>query len=414
VTRRNAYIVLALASALPRLIVLAIERSDITSAFVDKGDDFARTFVASGTYGFIPGVPSAYTQPVYGFFLVPLYWTFGRHWLVVGLAHAALAVTTAWLVYEVARRVADRRVALAAALLATLHPYLVWHDMHMNREVLDQLLAAGGVLLTLLAAERGGRVWTVLLGVDLGLMILGNVRALFVPVVLAAYVAWRRRSVLEPVAAVALAAVVVAPWVIRNERVIGCAAITTDAHAFWKANNENTLETLRRGDWIDDVPNIEGRPPSPQDAAGLYEATGRVVRVDECEQMRFYRSRALDFVREHPGEKAVLAGWGAKLLWQPHVPKTEERPGKGTWLDLGRDWAEPLFMVPVYLLALYGLTLVPRPYSALTVALLAYQTLAAMLFIGETRYRVPWDFLVTVLAAAAAVRLWSVSRARAG
>ena len=71
--RRTAYLVLAAAAALPRLAGLLHERSTITSAYVDKGDDFARTFLAHGTYGFIPGHPSAYTQPLYGFFLIPLY-----------------------------------------------------------------------------------------------------------------------------------------------------------------------------------------------------------------------------------------------------------------------------------------------------------------------------------------------------
>jgi len=39
-----------------------------------------------------------------------------------------------------------------------LHPYLVWHDVHMNREILDHFLAAATVYLTLHAAERFG--WT--------------------------------------------------------------------------------------------------------------------------------------------------------------------------------------------------------------------------------------------------------------
>ena len=72
--RRRAYLVLAVAAAVPRLAALLAERRDITDAFVDKGDDFALTFLDSGTYGFIPGIPSAYTQPLYGFFLIPLYW----------------------------------------------------------------------------------------------------------------------------------------------------------------------------------------------------------------------------------------------------------------------------------------------------------------------------------------------------
>jgi hypothetical protein len=404
--RRSTYLLLAAAAALPRVAALLVERGDITDEFVDKGDDFALTFLESGTYGFIPGIPSAYTQPLYGFFLIPLYWALDRHWLVIGLAHTLIAVVTAWLVYEVGRRAVDRRVGIVAALLTTLHPYLVWHDVHMNREILDHFLAVAAVLLTLVVAERGGVRWATLLGGVLGLMILGNVRTLLVPFVLGAYVLWHRRGWRwEPAVAVGVAALVLVPWVVRNEANVGCVALTTDARALWKANNERTLETLRRGGWIDDVPGIPGAPITPQDAGDLYRTTGRIVRTDECAQMRFYRERALDFMVDHPGEKAKLAAYGAKLLWQPNVPKTEGRPGKGTLLDVARDWAEPLFMVPVFLLALYGLMLVPRHFAVLAVSLLAYQTVMAMLFVGQTRYRVPWDFLIMILAAAAAVQL---------
>src|SRR5215813_474970 len=103
-SRRTAYLVIAAAAILPRLAVLLYERGTITAANVDKGDDFARTFLATGTYGFIPGHPSAYTQPLYGFFLVPLYWIFGRHWEVVGLAHIAVATATTLIVWQIGRR----------------------------------------------------------------------------------------------------------------------------------------------------------------------------------------------------------------------------------------------------------------------------------------------------------------------
>ena len=80
--RASLWLVVA-AAAVPRLAVLFYERNDILTAFTEKSDDFARTFVDHGTFGYLPGEPSAYTQPLYGFFLVPLYWIFGRHWLVV-------------------------------------------------------------------------------------------------------------------------------------------------------------------------------------------------------------------------------------------------------------------------------------------------------------------------------------------
>jgi hypothetical protein len=64
-----------------------------------------------------------------------------------------------------------------------------------------------------------------------------------------------------------------------------------------------------------------------------------------------------------------------------------------------------LFVVPLYCLALAGLFLVPRAFAVLVVLLLAYQTAVAMIFVGVTRYRVPWDFLLCVLAGAALVAL---------
>jgi hypothetical protein len=405
--RKRVYILLAAVSALPRLGVLLFERGDVTAAFVDKGDDFARTFLDSGTYGFIPGIPSAYTQPLYGFFLVPVYWVFERSWVTVGLAHLVVAVATAWVVYEVGRRVLSPTAGLVAAALTTLHPYLVWHDMHMNREILDHFLAASIVLLTLLVAERRSLWLGGLLGVALGVAILGNVRLLFLPVVIGAWLFWRSgRVALAPAAVAAAAAVlVVTPWVVRNDVSVGCVALTTDGRALWKANNVDTLETLRAGRWIDDVPPVPGAPPTPQDAGAIYAETGRIVRTDECAQMRFYRELAVDFVREHPGEKAELAAVSARMLWQPAVTKTEGRPGAGTWLDTARDWVEPAFMVVLYGLGLFGLVVAPRRFVVLAVGLLAYQTVAAMAFAGETRYRAPWDFLVAVLAAAGAFDL---------
>jgi hypothetical protein len=93
------------------------------------------------------------------------------------------------------------------------------------------------------------------------------------------------------------------------------------------------------------------------------------------------------------------------MLWQPWVTKTEDRPGAGTWLDVGRDWVEGAFALALFGFGIYGLFLVPRHFAVLTIALLAYQTLAAMLFVGETRYRVPWDFLIAICASAALLHL---------
>ena len=408
-SRRLTYALLAAVVALPRLIALGAERGDILTSFTDKSDDFARTFLSSGTYGFVAGHPSAYTQPLYGFFLVPIYWIFGRHWEVIGTAQILVAAGTAILIYEIGRRVASPRVGFVAAAVASLHPYLVWHDVHMNREILDHFLAAAIVLLTLIAAARPTLRLAALLGVALGLGILGNVRLAALPLVVAAFILWRqglqRRTVGLSLLLIGVTAVIVAPWMIRNRASVGCFTVTTDARALWKANNENTYDTLTHGGWIDAVPRFPGSPPTPEDVYARYLATGRYTPVDECAQMRFFQHKTHAFWIHHPGEKAKLALLSGQMLWQPSVVETGGRPGEGTWLDTLRTSSEPLFMIPLYCLAVAGLFFVPRVFAVLSVLLLAYQTAVAMIFVGVTRYRVPWDFLLAVLASAAIVAL---------
>jgi Dolichyl-phosphate-mannose-protein mannosyltransferase len=402
--RRHPFLVLALAAGIPRLFALLVERDDILTAYTDKSDDFAQTFLANGTYGFIPGVPSAYTQPLYGFFLIPIYWV-DRSWVTVGAAQIAVAIVTAFLVFAIGRRIASDGVALGGALLATLHPYLVWHDVHLNREILDQLVAAAIVLVALVAAERDRSLWwAAALGAVLGIAILGNARLTLLPFVLGLWLMVRLGFAQHGLAALLLvcacAALVLTPWVTRNRVSVGCLAITTDSRALWKANNLNTYDVLARGGWIDDVPPLPGAPPSPQDAGAIYRETGRIVEVDECEQMRLFQDAVVDFWRDHPGEKLRLAGQSARILWQPNVLETQGRPGAGTWRDTARGVVEPAFMIALYVFALVGLFVLPRGFVVLTLTLLAYQTIVAMLFAGATRYRVPWDFLVAILAAA--------------
>jgi 4-amino-4-deoxy-L-arabinose transferase-like glycosyltransferase len=415
VRTRSAVLLLAAVTALPRLAALLHERGAILASFTDKGDDFARTFLSSGTYGFIPGYPSAYTQPLYGWFLIPLYWIFGRHWLVVGLAHIAVAVGTTLIVWQIGKRWLSPAVGLIAGVVVALHPYLVWHDVHMNREILDHFLAAAIVYLTLHASERLGWQRALPLGAVIGLGILGNVRLEGLSVVLGAYLLWRagmsRRTIVGVAAVFAGAAIVVLPWVVRNEVSVGCFAVTTDARALWKANNVNTYDTLKHGGWIDHVPQPKSFPPTPQDVYDHWRKTGVVQPYDECAQMNTFQNKVIHFWIDHPGEKARLIPLDAQWLWQPNVVETRGRPGAGSWLDTLRSSAEPAYMIPLYVLAFVGLFFVPRFFSVLTVLLLAYQTLVAMLFVGETRYRVPWDFLLALLAGTAIVELTARVRA---
>jgi 4-amino-4-deoxy-L-arabinose transferase-like glycosyltransferase len=404
--RSTGAAVVAVAAALPRLIVLMRERDTILVEFVDKSDRFATTLVDHGTFGFLPGVPSAYTQPLYGWFLAGIYLPFGRSWLAVGIAQVVVAVATALVVFEIGARLRSVGIGLVAALITTLHPYVVWHDIHLNRELLDGLMLAVLALAALAAYERRSLPLAATTGAVAGLAILGNARLVLLPVALAVYLAWRTpfgHAVTAVALVVGVAALVVAPWVVRNKVQVGCYAITTDSRALWKANNENTRAVLDRGGWIDDVPALPGAPPWPEYAADLTLA-GTPTSVDECAQMRLYRDEVVDFWREHPGEKALLAVQATRMLWSP-VPRESDESGSGT-ARLARKTVEPAFVVALYLLALAGIFLAPPHFVGLAALMLAYNTLAAMVFAGTVRYRAPWDFLLALLAAFTLAWVW--------
>jgi 4-amino-4-deoxy-L-arabinose transferase-like glycosyltransferase len=402
--RSRAYALVVAACAVPRVLVMLHERAGLL-ANMEKSDLIAQVFVKTGTFGYVPGEPTAYTQPLYGWFLSAVYWVAGRHWWSFSSAQVAVAVATALLVYEVGRRSLSPRVGLLAALIATLQPYLIWHDVHGNREILDQLL---GVAMLGLALFARTPLAAAALGAVTGVAILSNTRLVLLPVVFAAYLLWRRRGPVAAVAVPVLAAVVVAPWVVRNKVEVGCFAITTDARALWKANNPNTYETLAHGLWIDQVPDLPQRRGLPvrwmtaQEAGDLYRSSRHLrVHVPECWQEGRYEHLVLQFWEHHPGAKAKLMLQATRMLWDPRVGREDVPTGTGTI----RTFVEPAWVIPLYALAIAGLLVVPAELRVLALVFAGYETLGAWVFAGTTRYRVPWDFVLALLAAAAIARL---------
>jgi len=405
-TRRRAYLAVAAACALPRLAVLVHERGSILGT-MEKSDVIARVFLKSGTFGYVPGEPSAYTQPMYGWFLIAIYWVLGRHWWSIGGVQIVVAVATALVVYEIGRRFLSRNIGLIAALISTLQPYLIWHDVHGNREIVDQLLGAAMFGLALLAAANRS-LWVVgALGIVSGLSILSNTRLVLLPVVLGAFLLWRGQRLAAALMVPVLAVVALGPWMIRNKVEVGCWAITTDARALWKANNIWTYPVLAHGGWIDNVADrhdIPQRQPTPrpgpwytaEEAGEYYAAHGVKIKIDECMQESHYEHLVEQFWEHHPGAKAKLMVQATRMLWTP-VVAADNSSASG----VGKAIVEPLFVVPLYLLALIGLFVVPPAFRVLAPVFAGYETLAAWVFAGTTRYRVPWDFVLALLAAAA-------------
>jgi len=199
----------------------------------------------------------------------------------------------------------------------------------------------------------------------------------------------------------------------------------------------NTIRSLRRqiADWI-------GRLEAPGgDATALAAARTLVERLTAVEaelvQAEFtshgdtlnYREQLFEKLSALPPvvssadarptvqSYAVydkLAGQATLMLWNPRVSPTDPGDAAAGGLNRVRRLLEPMYMAPVFLLALLGLAWVPRRFAALAVTLLAYQWATAAVFVGATRYRVPWDYIPALLAGAALVEIFARTRRRRG
>ena len=129
--------------------------------------------------------------------------------------------------------------------------------------------------------------------------------------------------------------------------------------------------------------------------------------IGNCNAIRHLRDNA-KIVRDEKQRKLKLAAQATVFLWQPSVRQDQGRPSAGGLVDSFRSLVEPLYIVPLYLLAIAGLFVVPLRFRALAVSFLLYETAEAWVFAGATRYRIAWDFLLSLLAAAAITRVpWS-------
>ena len=148
-----------------------------------------------------------------------------------------------------------------------------------------------------------------------GLAILANSRLLLLPLVLAPYLAWRVRPAgardRRGRARRRGRGLVTAPWVVRNKVAIGCATITTDTRALWKANNPATYDDPGAR-WLDrrrarparTCPRGRRRPPRSRSAAAK--------AVDECAQMRVLPRRGLRLLARPPRREGATRRAGRR------------------------------------------------------------------------------------------------------
>lgn len=354
-----------------------------------RGDGYAYEINGATVY--------ALRGPTYAFLLAGLYVVFGSTAIVAGIAQAILGGILAATCYAMGATWWSRPAGVLAGVAAALHPALLIYATKIHQLNLDAVLVVLGALV-LTVAPRSPRVITAAcIGALAGLALLS--RATLAPflglgtLVIPGLRTSRRAGLVAVALLVSLA--VVAPWVARNQAIVGEATLTTTTgYLLWIGNNPHATGTTLAADGR---PMLEASP----------EVRDRIWGLSEREQDRIFLSLAIDhIVADPPAATAALVRKLISFWWFG--------PSAGTLYP--RSWLilYAALYVLLVLLSLSGAVAAVRRRMAwpLVVIVLACVTVSLLqsLFYVDGRHRWAVEPLLLVLAAIGTVELWSACK----
>jgi hypothetical protein len=340
-----------------------------------------------------------------------------------------------------ARRLAGPRAGLVAGGIAAVYP-LVWINDGM---LLSESLYVPLLLVALHAAytfwERPAARTAVVFGLAVALAALVRAEAVLLLVVMPVPLLWglwraeaveRGRLVRLGLAMVGVGALVLAPWLGFNlTRFEQPALMTSMTGAVLSSGNCDRTYTgdvigyyatcfedhVAAGGLVDGKPPCAAQPPPPAGLRGPNAETGLDCWRDDPDADETVRDRvrttfAVDYMKSHAGRLPVVVAARIGRTWDLYTPELgsdveplgqnvrlnwqlEGRGQRASEIGLLMFWA----MLPLAAVGAVRLGRERVPLSPL-VSLAVVITVTAAVTIGVTRYRVPLDIVVVVLAAA--------------
>jgi hypothetical protein len=345
---------------------------------------------------------TAFRPPLLPAVLAAVYLVTGPSPTAGRLALVLVDATTCALLVVLGTALASRAAGAVAGLLAAAYPPLWAHVVSLWSEPVFTLVIVVALILAVRQQRAPSARTAGLLGLALGLATLGRPNGFLLAVVLGGWAVWRalpvsrRRALAVGLACAGGAALVVVPWEVRNARALGAIVpVTTEGGPVLAGvYSSPVLDTSNPlwGWW---------------DAKGMIDAVQR--SSDEVAFDRRMRSRAVRWIVDHPGGDVELLGLRTvrylDLYWSPRDRVMTRFPSQWS----GVNAAAVLSWWAVLALGAVGLRSVWRsrglgPWAPL---LLTWAVLAAcgVLIAASTRFRLPSDPIVLLLAAVGVVSL---------
>ena len=394
------FAVLALICLLAFLIRLAYILTLQPRLFWFDGEHYSRLatgLLEHGTYLNDRGRPSAHWPPGYPLFMAAVYALFGVNIVAVRVVQCLIGAATVAVVHRIARRVLDRSGAWLAALATALYPLFIYSagaDMPVTLQI---ALIGGGVLLTLVAVERGSA--RAALGAGLlgawATLVAGSALPAFL--LFALWMAWNRdgtashshsRNIRLALVCLLPIVVIVGAWTVRNQRAFGHPVLvsTNGGYNLWLGNHPGVkASTGNRAE----VPGPDEVPGMEAEAARIWALPGNEATRDSA-----FTRRALEYITADVPRFLRLSLSKSLELWALYQkPMNEDRPRLG--LEKLASLLSYGLLLPFALVWLF--VSLPKSRVALLVLLLVliYSMVHAVI-LSKMRFRLPLDSFVII------------------
>jgi 4-amino-4-deoxy-L-arabinose transferase-like glycosyltransferase len=356
----------------------------------------------NGYVSFLPG-PTARWPPGFSTVLGGLYSLFGVHPVVGELFNAVVGAVTVVLLMLIAGRTLDRGTAIVAgAMLAVLPGPIMWTDVLVS-ETLYTALFVAAVLVLVRARPTWG--WLVAFGMAVGIGALVRGEALTWLVLPVAMwwrlVPWRVLGRMMLVA-VATAAAVMLPWIVRNAVVMDAfvPVATNASETLWSGHNEHAT-------------GAQIYPPADYD-----DRFDQTLPALELQRSKALRNDAIEYMVTHPLRELELVP--LKLVHlnrgDSYVLDWVNAPGDGEAPPISAIQAERIGVVAdlgyygLLTLTVLGGVVLGRRFWGSSIGRIIGASFAMALFLygflyyGNYRYRSPYEPLMVLVASAFVTR----------
>lgn len=335
--------------------------------------------------------PTAFWSFLYTLYLSGVYAVFGHHPLVARLIQILISSLSFWLIYRLGRRLFDSTVGLVAAGLAACYAYLILFNASLMTQSFYILAVLASLELALALVEKSTWQRWALLGIVVGLGVLLRQSLLLFAPLLFGWIWWASssssrgtfspRKTLRGIGiAVAIIAMCVLPWTLRNYLVFNDFLLLNSNSGYWFYSSNNPGQ----GTTFDST----YKAPIPEELKNLQEpAVDRVLLRD-----------GIRFIIADPVRIALLSINRVKdYFW---LFPTESSSPISNW--------SRLFSFGLYLpFMLYGIYLSRERWRMCLPLYLyvAFDAFFCLISWSAPRYRLPSDTIMMILAGLAVTNL---------